>query len=233
MTFRIAVILDSAIPYLLFERLLVRTTLATLAVLALTSFAFGEAIDVTNSSFEEPAMDPGGWTNDLPENGWTQLPEAGSAFIEHIVDFSSDGLQHLGMAQGAEVFQDLGVGLTPNTTYTLTVNAGNRNANFTPEGQASTFGLYLGNSATDGGTLLVSGTFDAFTLAEASFSDDLSVNYATGDTVDAGNLFVSLSSTGEGRAHFDNIRVDAVPEPGAGLLACMAALGIMVIRRRR
>lgn len=211
-----------------------KVTLTTVILLALSSLAFGEAIDVANSSFEAPALDPGGWTNDLPATGWTQLPESGSAFIEYIDGFSADGNQHLGMAAGAEVYQDLGVGLVPDSNYTLTVSAGNRNASFTPAtGQQSTFALYLGGSAADGGTLLASGMFDAGTLGESTFSDALSVSYATGADVDPGNLFISLASTGEGRAHFDNVGLTVVPEPAAGLLGFMATLGILVIRRRR
>ena len=211
-----------------------RSLLASLAVLAITSLALGEALPVNNGSFESPAQDPGGWTNDLPANGWTQLPENGSAFIEYIDGFVADGNQHLGMAEGAEVFQDLGVGLLPNSTYTLTVSAGNRNPNFTPaEGQESTFALYLGDGATNGGTLLASGLFDASALAESSFSDDLSVSYSSGDSVDGGNLFISLASTGAGRAHFDNVRVDVVPEPTAGVLAMLGGLVMLQVRRRR
>lgn len=211
-----------------------RSLLASLAVIALANLAFAEALPVSNGSFEAPTLDPGGWSNDLPDTGWTQLPENGSAFIEYIDGFSADGNQHLGMAEGAEVYQDLGVALSPNSTYTLTVSAGNRNANFTPaEGQVSSFAFYLGDAAANGGTLLAASTFDAGTLGESSYSDDLSVSYSTGDSVAAGNLFISLASTGAGRAHFDNVRVDVVPEPTAGVLAIVGCLAILRVRRRR
>lgn len=67
---------------------------AILAALAFATVANGEAIEVTNASFEAPALDLGGWSNDLAPNGWTQLPETGSAFIEFIDGFSADGNQH-------------------------------------------------------------------------------------------------------------------------------------------
>ena len=167
--------------------------------------------------------------------GWQPEGDGGN-FVEYIVDFSSDGNQHLGMAEGHETWQDLGIGLEANTVYTLTVNAGNRDDNFTPPGQASTFGLYVGGAAGGGGTLLADGTFDAeANVADAAFSDDLSITYTTGGTVDSGNLFISLRSTGAGRAHYDNVRLDAtlIPEPSGLGLSLLAGLGLLGIRCRR
>ena len=78
---------------------------------------------------------------------------------------------------------------------------------------------------------MVSGTYDAGPLGESTFSDALEVSYSTGDAVEAGNLFLSLSSTGGGRAHFDNVSVSVVPEPsGFGLLALG---GLALLGRRR
>ncbi|MCA9197302.1 MAG: PEP-CTERM sorting domain-containing protein [Planctomycetales bacterium] len=212
-----------------------KIVLRTLAVLALAcSSVFADAVPVANHSFEEPAMplESGAtWTNDLP--GWNGPANAGDSFIELIGGFAADGQGHLGMAANAEVSQDLGVALSPNTMYTLSVAVGRRNASFTVEGNESRFGLYAGGDAEDGGALLVDGTYDAFPLQDSEFVDQ-SVSFTTGEAVPAGNLFVSLRSTGANRAHWDNIRVDAtlVPEPSSLALVAFGFLGLLARRRK-
>jgi hypothetical protein len=143
-------------------------------------------------------------------------------------------VNHLGIQNGQEVSQDLGVPLLPNSVYELTVGVGNRNATFTPTDgtQASTFGLYLGGDAAGGGALLADTTVDAGPLGVSTFAD-YSMTYETGDVVAAGNLFVSLRTTGNGRAHYDNIRLSVVPEPSAFVLVGLAGLGLLRQRRRR
>lgn len=184
--------------------------ISLIAVLALATSAYADAVAISNASFEEPALDLGGWSNDLA-GGWEPTGDGGN-FIEYIDGFSSDGNQHLGMAEGHESWQDLGVGLNANTRYTLTVNAGNRNDGFTPAGQVSTFGLYAGGSAGAGGVALGSSSWDAEQgAADGTFGADIWSVVSTGATVEDGNIHVSLQSTGPGRAHYDNIRLDATP----------------------
>ncbi len=207
--------------------------LALVAVMGLCGSVLADPVAINNASFEEPAQDPGGWTNDLP--GWNGPPAAGDAFIEFIPGFNAEGNQHLGIQNGEEVSQDLGISVAPNTVYTLTLGVGKRNASFSPPGQESTFGLYAGGDFADGGALLGEGMFDASGLDDLTFVDQ-SLVVTTGDAVPAGNLFLSLRTTGAGRAHYDNVRLDAVPvpEPATGLLAALAALGLISgVRRRR
>ena len=197
----------------------------------LTATAQADQIAVKNAGFEDPVQDVGGWSNDLPD--WAGPTNAGDSFIEYIDTFHSEGNNHLGMAQGAEVSQDLGVPALPNTTYQMTVGVGRRNASFTVAGNLSTFGLYVGADALDGGTMLATASVDASLLAADLMFEDYSLTYTTGDTVPAGNLFVSLSSTGVNRAHFDNIRIATVPEPASFGLAVMGLLGLAARSRRR
>jgi hypothetical protein len=136
------------------------------------------------------------------------------------------------MAEGGEVLQDLGVPVLPNTTYNLTVGVGRRNATFTVSGNESRFGLYAGGDAADGGTLIGDATYDAFPLADLTFVDQ-TLSVTTGAVVPAGNLFISLRSTGVNRAHYDNIRLEAVPEPSTLALASLALLGLVARLRRR
>ena len=206
----------------------------TLCVVALCNYSFADSLAINNASFEDPVLSEGGptWTNELP--GWDGPENAGNAFVEYIDGFVQEGLQHIGIQGGDEVSQNLGVSLLPNSVYTLTLGVGNRNANFTPaEGQESRFGLYVGGDANGGGTLLADSVVDAFPLGESTF-DEFSMSYTTGDAVDAGDLVVSLRTTGAGRAHYDNIRVDVnpVPEPSSVVLIVFGALSFLRLRRK-
>lgn len=192
-----------------------------------------DQIAVKNASFEvsDPVLAAGGWTNTLSD--WDGPANAGDAFIEYIGGFSSEGNNHIGMAQGAEVSQDLGVPALPNTTYALTLGVGSRNASFTVAGNESRFGLYVGGDAEAGGTLLGDGTYDAFSIGSDITFVDTTLQITTGNSVPAGNLFLSLRSTGVNRAHFDNIRLSAVPEPASFGLAVMGLIGLAARSRRR
>ena len=82
--------------------------LLTAALLALTPGATTAApVTVTNQSMELPALAAGGWSNAL--NTWTGTlgNNNGSAFTEYITGFNGGGNQHLGMALGYDVWQDL------------------------------------------------------------------------------------------------------------------------------
>lgn len=211
---------------------MIRKSLAVLLAAWFCSSAYAAPLEVKNASFETTAEDgfaAGSWTNTLVD--WSGPPTATDAFIEYIDGFSADGTNHVGIQNNEEVSQDLGITLQPNTTYNLTVGVGRRNASFTVDGNESRYGLYVGADAGDGGTLLSEGLYNAFPLSDSEFVDQ-SLSYTTGDSVPDGNLFISLRSTGPGRAHFDNVRLEAVPEPASIGLALLGMLGLMAIRRR-
>lgn len=198
-------------------------------VMLIGATASAESIAVKNSGFENPAQAAGGWTNTLPD--WDGPTNAGDAFIEYINGFKSEGVNHIGMAAGAEVSQNLGIPAKPNTTYELKVGVGKRNVGFSVPGNESRFGLYVGNDAAAGGVKLADAVYDISGLADSTF-EDKTLKFTTGATVPAGNLFISLRSSGPGRAHYDNVRLSAVPEPSSLVLAVLGLVGLARIRRR-
>jgi hypothetical protein len=209
------------------------------------------SISVADNSFEINAggdMNPGGWNNGIaPDWNGRDGGSAGGAFEEYIGGFVADGTDHIGMATGYYVWQDTGVAIAPNTTYTLTVAAGNRNANFSGVGNASTYAIlaggtnlgaasYADTAAVIGSNLtLASGSVDASTFDASSFGDGDALVFTTGATVPNENLVVLLGDNSPtGRSHFDNVRLDAVaavPEVSSALLGSLAAL--FLLRRRR
>jgi len=192
--------------------------IAFVSVLAVASYASAESVNINNFSFEEPVLDPGGWTNTYPD--WTPPPNTGDAFVEYIDGFSSEGNQHIGIQGENMVTQGLGIELSPHTTYQLTVGVGNRNGSFTPTDgtQRSTFGLYVANTwlvdcYIPPGCIYVDGsTVDAGPLGPSTFAD-FSMTYTTTNEVLPGELVIALENTGNGRSHFDNIRLTATAIP--------------------
>jgi hypothetical protein len=212
--------------------------------------AHAASITINDPSFEINGggdMAVGGWNNDLaPDWQGRDGQNAGGAFEEYISGFVADGTDHVGLATGYYLWQDTGVALAPNTTYTLTIAAGNRNANFSVAGNQTTYALLagtagLGTFANTGeviadGVTLAASAFDASTLAASSYADAPSLVFTTGATVPAENLVVLLGdNSASGRSHFDNIRLDAtasaIPEVSTSLLGALA--GLVLLRRRR
>ena len=208
---------------------------SALCVALLTAgVATATPVSISNADFENPVLDAGGWS-DVNLDWGDDAGSSNTAFTEHIVGFASDGVNHTGVQEGQEVAQNLGVSAPANTTLTLTVAVGNRNSNFSVAGNESRFGIYAGGSAQAGGTLLAEGVIDASVFAESAFVDTTLV-FNTGASPVAGDLWISLQSTGTNRAHFDNIRLDSVPpipEPSTIVLLVMGCLGMIWMKRRR
>lgn len=116
------------------------------AVALCSSESFAAPIPVANASFESPALDAGGWSNDL--GGWIHNPAANTtlAFVENVPGFSADGNQHLGIDQGHNVFRGTGHITQPNTVYTLRVALGNR-AGQTDESNSSAYAIFSGGTS--------------------------------------------------------------------------------------
>ncbi len=203
---------------------------------ALTGLSQGASITIQNPGFEAPNLTGGGatWSNDLaPGGGWLNqdnTASSGNSFIEAIGGFAAEGAQHIGVASAWGIGQDTGQVFAADTRYTLLIAAGNRNTSFTVAGNATQYGLVDGI-----GGIHAANTFDASAVAEGTFADApaLVFDVPAGSPLIGQPVIVGLASAGPGRAHFDNVRLDAsaIPEPTSGLLAGLA--GLMLLRRKR
>lgn len=194
-----------------------RALVASLALLSVLMGLPSMAVPVTISdpSFEENTLSAGGYTTDI--NPWVRNNYATQeAFKEYITGFSAQGTDHLGMElssqNGRYVYQDLGVNYQANTTYTLTVAVGNR-PGFTSSGNISRYRLSSpsGNIAT--------GEYDAFAnVSSGTFADAPPLVLNTAVTTAAVGLPIRIrfEARGNGRSHFDNIRLDATSNIPAG-----------------
>ena len=163
---------------------------------------------IPNFDFETqtPELTAGQFTTTLTPWLETGGPGAPAGFFEYLPGFSAEGTDHLGMEAGHDVWQDLAVNYAANTVYSLTVSAGHRSGQ-TLAGNASTYLLGTGS-----GPLYANGVFNAAAATPAdSFSD---APAATLDTIEEPGavgkpIRILLRARGNGRSHFDNIRLDA------------------------
>ena len=217
-----------------------RTAFTLLLLLLLSAVRLAAApIEVKNFSFENPKLGSGGWTNNIvdpnlgpedPQWNGRDGNNNGNTFIEYIGGFKSEGNQHIGMANGYFVFQNLGIPYQPNTTYKLTVGVGYRNAGQSGSKSTSWIGLTaLDEPPSEGNALIGTNTNDQVAqdpvLAENAKSvdsvalngatqlrfTDVTTEYTTGPVPPAGNIVVFLGDDADGvRSHFDNVRLEAV-----------------------
>jgi len=197
------------------------------------------SIPITNPSFEEPNMGPGGinssitgWNNQNPVNvvfdpvGSSPFTSGGNAML----DAPADGDQVL-VANFVGVDQTLtGVSLLPGKEYSLRVAVGNRNdtsatANFRVElfAGATSLGFAAGDAQTfapDGGFA----TATVFYIAPlvGAPTGDLRIDLQFTDPYDFG---------GPRSAVFDNVQLEYVPEPSSTALVGFAACALLWRRK--
>jgi hypothetical protein len=115
--------------------------------------------------------------------------------------------------------QDLGVALTPDTSYTLTVEVGDR-----LDGFQGGWSIAL----EDGGTPMCTNSGATATITAGSFAAE-SCSFETGATVPSGDLFVVLGGSGAGdNATFADPAVNA-PEPASATLLGVGVLSVALV----
>lgn len=198
---------------------------------------FADTIAIANPSFE--TVDPlhplnqscgaGCFFNAGPGSipGWTLtgaggLFQPGNAglFTAPVPDGSTVAYDN-----GGTISQTLGVTLSPNTTYALSVDVGRRvdaaMTNFTID-------LLAGN------TLLDALTISNSTIASGSFAPEL-LTFTTGANPLPGSLAIEFSNSSPVQVDYDNVVLTATPVPEPGSLTLLAAglgLAFFVLRRR-
>lgn len=176
--------------------------------------AWADSITVQNSSFElsNPLNQTAGCVvsgcaynvSGIPD--WISTGVTGSfnpvGFFSSVPDGSL-----IAFTNGGTLSQDLGVGLSPNATYTLNVDVGDR-ADFN-----GTYSISL----IVGGVTMCTFADNSAAIPGGTFANE-ACSFGTGSSVPLGDLVVLLSG-GTGQADFDNVRV-TTPEPASlGLLA--------------
>ena len=213
------------------------------AVVVGFAFWVGQGISsplpVLNPSFESPLCGATGGVGVIcaPAN-WTLSGGTGlaGAFFPPSTAWDSipDGVQ-IGWSNGGVLSQDLGVTITPDTVYTLSLWVSQRwtAGSFLPEIQllGGSSALLTMNNSNPGGaapTTNVDGTYNWVNWTMSWKSP--SAGAILGQT-----LSISLSSDGA-QTDFDNISLDAsatpTPEPGVFGMVVAGLLGLVVRRRQ-
>jgi len=223
--------------------------LATLAFAAAPAFA--SLIPVNNYSFENyPALNGVGCTSPCAYDtgaisywGGTPTinaplgqiqPGGPTGIIPDALFFTLSDQPTSAYSNGVTISQTVGATVGVGTAYTLSVAIGQRRDSGSYGGSAD---LLIGATALNGNvahTILAVGT--APTLG--NWSTFTTPTY-WGTAADAGaSITIELRSVGvEGivthQGNFDNVQLDAVPEPASFLLIGSALLALKAFRRRR
>lgn len=198
---------------------LTQTLAWALPAAVLQVLANATPVTILDPSFEGNTLTAGNSSGTIGPEWQYAGYSAGQVFEEYLVGFVANGTDHLGMTSTNQnsryVYQDLAVTYQANTTYTLTVACGNRNATYTVSGNSSRY--FLADTAN---TKHATGTFNAYTgTAVGTFADapPLVLNTAVTTAAVGQTIRIRLEARGGGRSHFDNIRLDATPNTPVGL----------------
>ena len=212
------------------------TAIRVLAILALVAIpAFASPIYVNNFSFEDslPSTTAGVncglgctvWAGAIP--GWTGGDgrfQPGSPANPHYFTTAPTNGATLAFSQGGTISQVVAPTVQAGLLYTLQVDIGWRadpGQGFDGSADLLIGGVSCGASCLAVGVTPTKGNWSTFTATYI------------GTVADVGKtITLELQSSGP-QGDFDNVRLDAVPEPASLLLIGSALLGLGALRRRR
>ena len=198
-----------------------------------TLTAGAAAIAINNSGFETT------WPNFSAVPGWTGSgysdatnPGAGYGNISTTLGTGGDGANYLtlgaGQATNGTISQITSSLVALGDMFTLTIGIGNRGGYSSDDTAAAYVGsirLLIGGIAVASNQLAGTDTPIAFGFSNATLS-------YTSTALDAGKTVgVQIGDAGS-RLEFDNVRLDAIPEPSSSVML-LGGLGAVLLRRRR
>ena len=208
--------------------------------LALVACSFAAAssnaatmITILNHSFEDATNTS--WQ--IESNGSTAIKTTSGVIASAAHDTPPDGSDTINHSNGQsshQAYQVLGATLTANTTYTLTVDVGDR-TDLDPGGPV----LRLGTGTTYGANLLAGTVVSDTTPVNGAGASDGWETWITTFTTGAtptglgDALRVELRNDATTQALFDNVRLDASPVPEPSTTALLGLGGLALILRRR
>jgi len=187
--------------------------------------AWADSIAVTNGTFGETSgpFTPCGtgceYTNgSIP--GWTATGFTGSFEPGGYLNSPlPGGGTFVGYTNGGTLTQDLGVGLTPDTFYTLGVEVGNR-----LDGTSGAYTIAL----MDGSTTLCSFSGNSDTITSGDFAEE-TCSFTTGSSVPSGDITIFLTGGSSGtQFDFDDVTV-TTPEPASATLLTVGLFFVILI----
>jgi hypothetical protein len=187
-------------------------------------------IDILNASFENPGLSDDEHSPTIAD--WNiGVSKGAGVFNPTSAHFTGgdvpDGVQTAYLNDGA-IGQWLDSYLTVNTTYTLKVDIGHRSDTSFPGYMVELVVKEISGStaiALDDSTLTPSpGEFATSIVSFTALPGDPNLNKRLG---------IRLTTDGV-QTNFDNVRLDATPEPSTIFLMCLGILGLLgiIIRRR-
>lgn len=232
-------------------------TSATVGLLAFTWTLQAQHIGVPNGSFESPTPPPGFpatpqvdvWQKSAQPQGiplpggitWEQLsgvfPNTAAGSPDHIDNVDGNQAAYVFAIPGVALSQQLNSTFEIGKSYSLTL--GVLGGGGIAEGSSFLLSFYYldgaNNPVTVGATPI---TYTAAGFQNPTHLYDYSATLASvqaGDAWAGHSIGIGLASTfgtGAGYWDIDNVRLVAVPEPGAGALLALGAAGILLGRLR-
>lgn len=159
-----------------------------------------------------------------PIPGWSMTGRGGSQVLSsNYYTSSAPGNGLMAFSNGGTISQTLtGIGLNPDSTYTLSVYVGDR-----LDGETSNYSFSL----EAGSTILA--TFSGYTgnITPGTWQQEF-LTYTTGDTAPSGDLTILLTSAGT-QTDFDDVSLtdppSNTPEPGSVWMLGAGLLGLLGI----